>query len=170
MRWESLLLIAFTTAAATPAFGQALTPTVGGAGNGKESAASLLDFSGFWTKPHLGIEQPLSGPGPVVNKARTRQIFDIDGRRLPAASAPLVSSAARFIGDSTSPILNPQAAEVVKERGEMELGGMPFPSARNQCWPEGIPAALANVGMQLLQHRTRSRSFMAMIIKSVACA
>jgi hypothetical protein len=41
---------------------------------------SLTDFSGSWGNPYLyGIEPPLSRPGPVVNKARRRQTFDVDG-------------------------------------------------------------------------------------------
>ena len=116
-----------------------------------QGAISIPDFSGVWAKPHLGIEQPLSGPGPVVNKFRVRQIFDIDGRPLPAATAPLVSAVLQAVGDYTNPILKPAAAEVVKKRGEMELSGMPFPSARNQCWPEGVPAVFAAIGIQMLQ-------------------
>jgi polyhydroxyalkanoate depolymerase len=33
-----------------------------------QGTASIPDFSGVWAKPHLGIESPLSSPGPVVNK------------------------------------------------------------------------------------------------------
>ena len=57
-----------------------------------QGAISIPDFSGIWTKPYLGIESPLSGPTPVVNKFRVRQLFDIEGRPLPAATAPLVSA------------------------------------------------------------------------------
>jgi hypothetical protein len=49
-----------------------------------QGTASIPDFSGIWGNPYLyGIEPPLSGPGPVVNKARRRQTFDVDGRPLP---------------------------------------------------------------------------------------
>jgi hypothetical protein len=34
---------------------------------------------------------------------------------------------------------------------EIELSGMPFPSARNQCWSEGVPAVLAAIGIQIFQ-------------------
>jgi hypothetical protein len=114
--------------------------------------ASLPDFSGAWGNPYLyGIEPPLSGPGPVVNKSRQRQGFDVDGRRLPAANAPLVSSARRLVGDYTNPILNPAAAEVVKKHAEMSLAGGGYPSPRNQCWPEGVPFIFTNSAVQLLQ-------------------
>jgi hypothetical protein len=38
---------------------------------GSQGTASVPDFSGVWGNPYLyGIEPPLSGPGPVVNKSR----------------------------------------------------------------------------------------------------
>jgi len=114
--------------------------------------ASVPDFSGVWGNPYLyGIEPPLSGPGPVVNKSRRRQTVDIDGRRLPPANAPLVSSAIQLVGDYANPILKPAAAEVVKKHAEMSLAGVGYPSPRNQCWPEGVPFIFTNSAVQLLQ-------------------
>jgi hypothetical protein len=53
-----------------------------------QGTARIPDLSGIWGNPYLyGIEPPLSGPGPVVNKARRRQTFDVDGRPLPVANA-----------------------------------------------------------------------------------
>ena len=119
---------------------------------GSQRRASLPDFSGVWGNPYLyGIEPPLSGPGPVVNKSRRPQTVDVDGRRLPAANAPLVSSAIQLVGDYTNPILNPAAAEVVKKHAEMSLAGVGYPSPRNQCWPEGVPFIFTNSAVQLLQ-------------------
>jgi hypothetical protein len=90
-----------------------------------QERGSIPDFSGIWGNPYLyGIEPPLSGPGPVVNKARRRQTFDVDGRPLPAANAPLVSDARQLVGDYTNPILKPEAAEVVKKHAEMSLAGI----------------------------------------------
>ena len=86
------LLIATTSAAAlfsSPAFAQER-------GGG---TASIPDFSGLWGNPYLyGIEPPPSGPGPVVNKMRQRQLRDVDGRPLPPANAPLVSEARQLVG------------------------------------------------------------------------
>jgi hypothetical protein len=114
--------------------------------------ASLPDFSGAWGNPYLyGIEPPLTGPGPVVNKSRQPQVIDADGRRLPAANAPRVSSARRLVGDYTNPILNPAAAEVVKKHADMSLAGVGYPSPRNQCWPEGVPFIFTNAAVLLLQ-------------------
>jgi hypothetical protein len=93
-----------------------------------QGAASTPDFSGVWTKPYIGIESPLSGPGPVTNRSRVIAV-----------------------GDYTNLILKPQAAEVVKKRGEMELSGEPAPNPRNQCWPEGLPLVFRDVGMQMFQ-------------------
>ena len=117
-----------------------------------QGAASIPDFSGIWGNPYLyGIEPPLSGPGPVVNKARRRQTLDVDGRPLPVANAPLVSEAMRLVGDYTNPILKPDTAEVVKKHAEMSLGGVGYPSPRNQCWPQGVPFIFTNDAVQLLQ-------------------
>jgi hypothetical protein len=150
-RRHFLLLVTLAASAATPALAQDVGPAIGPARTGTQTAASIPDFSGLWTKPYIGIELPLSGPSPVVNKSRMRQLFDIDGRRLPAASAPLVSSVLQLVGDYSNPILKAEAAEVVKKNGEMELRGTPVASARNQCWPEGVPYVFRDLGILLLQ-------------------
>jgi hypothetical protein len=117
-----------------------------------QGPASLPDFSGIWGNPYLyGIEPPASGPGPVVNKARRRQGFDVDGERLPAANAPLVSDAQRLVGDYTNPILKPATAEAVKRHADLSLAGVGYPSPRNQCWPEGVPFIFTNHAVQLVQ-------------------
>jgi hypothetical protein len=117
-----------------------------------QGTGSPPDFSGVWGNPYLyGIEPPLSGPGPVVNKSRRRQTVDVDGRPLAAAKAPLVSSAIQLVGDYANPILSPAAAEVVKKHAEMSLAGVGYPSPRNQCWPEGVPFIYTNSAVQLLQ-------------------
>jgi hypothetical protein len=72
----------------------------------KEGA--IPDFSGLWSNPLWpGFEPPLSGPGPVLNKSRRSQVFDADGRRLPAATAPLVSNPSQLVGDYTNPNQSP---------------------------------------------------------------
>jgi hypothetical protein len=114
--------------------------------------ALVPDFSGVWGNPYLyGIEPPLSGPGPVVNKSRRRQVLDVDARPLLATNAPLVSDARQLVGDYTNPILKPEAAEVVKKHAEMSLAGVGYPSPRNQCWPQGVPFIFTNFGVQMLQ-------------------
>jgi hypothetical protein len=138
-------IIATTAAAALfsfPAFTQ----------DRNQGGASLPDFSGLWANPYLyGIEPPLSGPGPVVNTARRRQTLDPDARPLTAANAPLVSDNTKLAGDYTNPILRPEAAEVVKKHAEMALAGLGYPSARNQCWPQGVPFIFTNAAELFLQ-------------------
>jgi hypothetical protein len=141
---RTLIIVTVSAAAlfSSPAFAQERS----------QGTASIPDFSGIWGNPYLyGIEPPLSGPGPVVNKARRRQTFDVDGRPLPIANAPLVSEATQLVGDYTNPILKPEAAEVVKKHAEMSLAGVGYPSPRNQCWPQGVPFIFTNDAVQLLQ-------------------
>jgi hypothetical protein len=45
----------------------------------------------------------------------------------------------RFVGDYTNPILKPEAADIVKKRGEYSLTGNAFPDPWNQCQPEPTP-------------------------------
>jgi len=151
MQRDFLLLVTLAAAAATPCLGQTGAPA-GPASSGTQSAASIPDFSGIWGHPYIpGFEPPLSGPGPVVNKSRRQQVFDADGRPLPAANAPLVFDPRQYVGDYTNPILKPQAAETVKKRGEVELGGVASPTPSNQCWPEPVAYIFWNGGMQMLQ-------------------
>jgi hypothetical protein len=117
-----------------------------------QGAAPIPDFSGIWSHPFVwGFEPPPSGPGPVVNKSRVRQVFDADGRPRPPANAPLVGDPFRLIGDYANPILKPEAAEVVKKHGEITLTGVNYPTPTNQCWPGGVPFIFSSLGMQLLQ-------------------
>ncbi len=137
---DFLFAVMLMAAAMTLAAGQDVTPAIGSANSGTQSAASIPDFSGIWSLPSLNaLEPPLSGPGPVRNRSRVRtgpQAGVGDGRQL--------------VGDYTNPILQPWAAEVVKKFGEISLAGNGFPTPRNQCWPEGVPFVFINRGMQIL--------------------
>jgi hypothetical protein len=142
-------LIIVTTSAAT-LFSSALF-----AQQPSQSNPSIPDFSGMWAYPYWpSFELPLSGPGPVVNKLRLRQMLDADGRPLPAANAPLTGNPLRLVGDYTNPILKPEAAEIVRKQGELELSsGAPTPT--NQCWPSPVPYILRSIGMEMFQHPDR---------------
>ena len=119
-------LAALSAAVATLAFGQA-SP---GAGSG-EATASVPDLSGMWVHPYFpGIEPPASGPGPVFNRTRL-----VPGGQL--------------VGDFTNPILKPQAAAIVKKRGDRS--GMTYPTPSNRCWPSGVPYIFFQPGLQMLQ-------------------
>ena len=135
-RWDFLLVVTLAAAAATPAFGQAVAPTVGPAYSGKESAESIPDFSGLWMHPLPGFEPLSSGPTALVNRAR----------RLNGTGDIL-----KLAGDYTNPILKPEAVEVVKRHGELGLNGIGDPNPRNQCWPAGVPFVFTNGPTQLLQ-------------------
>jgi hypothetical protein len=103
-----LLSVTLAAAAATPAWGQAAAPAIGPAESGTQSAASIPDFSGIWGNSYLyGIEPPLSGPGPVVNKSRVRQRFDADGRPLsPTMNQPHPAQVTpSWYGDSVGRLL-----------------------------------------------------------------
>jgi hypothetical protein len=146
---DFFLLVALAAMAATQAFGQA-RPAVPAPG-GTQGAASIPDFSGIWSHPSFpGFEPPASGPGPVVNKSRRPQM-DFNGQILPPKNNVLVSNPALLVGDYTNPILKPHAAEAVKRKGEMELGGMVGPTPTIQCWPEPVPYIFNGVAMQMLQ-------------------
>jgi hypothetical protein len=132
-RQDFRLLVIVATAAAMPAWGQAVPPAVGTADSG---ATSIPDFAGIWA--HLSwpdLEPPLAGPGPVTNRSRRNGVSNIY----------------QLVGDYTNPILKPQAAEVVKKQGEIELSTGPSPTPSNQCWPGGVPFMFYNIGMQMLQ-------------------
>src|ERR1700691_1553513 len=112
-QWRNFSLV-FTLAAAvvTPAFGQAVAPTVGPAGSGEESAAFIPNFGGLWVNPLPGFEPLPSGPTALVNRSRrpngTGDILKLDG-------------------DYTNPILKPEAAEIVKSHSELGLNGIGDP-------------------------------------------
>ena len=96
-------------------------------------AADAPDFSGFWGRNAFDFEPMPSGPRPVSNVAR-------------GANA----------GDYHNPILKPEAAEVVRERGAMSLTGKPFPDPSNQCAPYPPPFIFVQqLGVQLMQQKDR---------------
>jgi hypothetical protein len=137
LQWKNLPLV-FTLAAlvATPAFGQAVAPTVGPANSEEESAAPIPDLSGVWVHPLPGFEPLASGPTALVNRARR---------------ANGTGDILKLAGDYANPILKPEAAEVVKRHGELGLNGIGDPNPRNQCWPAGVPFVFTNGPTQLVQ-------------------
>ena len=57
----------------------------------------------------------------------------------------------QLVGDYTSPILKPQAAETVRKLGEISLRGATYPLPTTQCWPEPVPYIFNGVAVQMLQ-------------------
>ncbi len=97
-----------------------------GTGVAASSAAAqgVPDFSGHWGRAGLfRFEPPPSGPGPVVNTSRFPDTVE-------------------RVGDYTNPILTPQSAAKVKERGDLQLAGANFADPRNQCRLEPPPFIL----------------------------
>jgi len=140
LQWRNLSLV-FTLAAAvaTPAFGQAVPPTVGPANGGSESEA-IPDFSGLWIHALPGFEPLPSGPTALVNRSRREN-----------GTGDIL----KLAGDYTNPILKPEAAEIVRQHGELGLKGIGDPNPRIQCWPAGVPFVFTNGPTQLLQQPDR---------------
>jgi hypothetical protein len=122
-------LLVLTGAAAMPAWAQTGATT-----------APIPDFSGIWWHPSLpGLEPLASGPTSVTNRSRRNGVSNYD----------------QLVGDFTNPILQPQAAETVKNFGEMSQRGITFPSPANQCWPEPVPYIYKNFAIQIFQQPDR---------------
>jgi hypothetical protein len=135
-RWSLVFATALAAAAAGPAVAQRAPQATVRAEGGTHETASVPDFSGMWAHPFLGFELPPSGPGPVVNQSR-----------LPSGA----SNPDQLVGDYTNPILKPQAAEIVKKRGEISLSGLDFPDPHNQCIYQPVPYIFWNFEIQMLQ-------------------
>lgn len=89
------------------------------------------DFSGLWTRGpaiHSAFKPPASGPGPVLNLTPP-----------PADQVPGLGGYHR--GDYTNPILQPWAANIVRQRGDADAAGR-LVSPGNLCRPFGVPFIL----------------------------
>ena len=136
-QWRHFPLVCTLAAAvATPAFGQAVVPTVGPTNGGSETAEAIPDFSGVWQHALPGFEPLASGPTALVNRSRREN-----------GTGDIL----KLAGDYANPILKPGAAEVVRLHGELGLNGIGDANPRNQCWPIGVPFVFTNGPTQLLQ-------------------
>ncbi len=90
-----------------------------------------------WGKNAFYLEPMASGPQPLRNLNRRR-----NG----------TSDAAQLVGDYHNPILTPEGAAVVKQKGELAIAGKGFPNAQDQCRPMPPPFALVmQLGFVMLQ-------------------
>src|SRR5579872_5416076 len=92
------------------------------------SAVPIPDFSGRYGRNAFNFEPIPNAPQPVVNLSRTP-----DG----------ASNIGQLVGDYRNPILKPEAAEIVRKKGEISLSGRAYPDASNQCRPYNPPFTLA---------------------------
>ncbi len=149
---DFLLLVTLAMTTASPALAQSAAPVAGPAGGAAHGTASIPDFSGVWYHPSFPwFEPPASGPGPVTNRSRGLQ--RPAGLTGSAASPVLkegVSNYDQLVGDYTSPILQPWAAEVVRKFGEISLAGITYPNPSNQCWPEPMPFIFKRLMTQMI--------------------
>ena len=130
-RWKFLFLVTLATTAANSGLGHGPAPAA------SASPASIPNFSGAWAHPSIPGFEPL-GSGPTSLKNFSRREGGVSDNR-------------QLVGDYTNPILNADAAEVVKKHGEMSLAGIGYPTPRNQCWPGGVPFVFTTTAIQFLQ-------------------
>jgi hypothetical protein len=134
-----LLVVMLTGAAAASALGQTPAVAAGPSDSGTQGAVSIPDFSGRWGRNAFNFEPVEGGPKPVVNLARMP-----DG----------TSNIGQLVGDFRNPILKPEAAEIVKKKGEISVSGHTYPDASNQCRPYNPPFTLAmQLGLEMLQKK-----------------
>ena len=108
---------------------------------------AIPDFSGAWGRSVFNFEPTgATGPQPLRNLRRVG----------PDASRPIeVGDPVPLVGDYMNPILRPEAAAVVKQRGEMSASGHDFPDPSNQCATLSTPYLFTiQLGMQLLQRKS----------------
>src|SRR6185436_10389085 len=79
----------------------AVTPALSA---GNETAKSLPDLSGIWVHANPGFEPLASGPTALVNRSRR---------------ANGTGDILKLAGDYRNPILKPEAAEIVRQHGEL---------------------------------------------------
>jgi hypothetical protein len=97
----------------------------------------IPDFSGPWGRNAFDVEPASGNPKPVDNLVR-----------LPNGAG----NASMLVGDYSNPLLKPEAAAVVKRRGELALSGASVPDPSNQCAPFAPPFMFSmELGVQLLQ-------------------
>ena len=105
------------------------------------AAESIPDFSGMWGRNAFNFEPLPGGPVPVTNL-----------KRLPNGAGDPNA----LVGDYNNPILKPEAAAIVKQKGEISLTGTAFPDPSNHCAPYAPPFTFAmQLGVQVLQAKDR---------------
>jgi hypothetical protein len=112
-----------------------------------DSGSPIPDLFGQWGRDMLFFEPPPSGPGPIVNSVRKA-----DGTIVVQDRCCTIVTQGGWLGNHTSPILKPEAAEAVKKFGELSFNGTVAQDLHNSCWPEPPPYVMAlHFGVQIVQ-------------------
>ena len=101
------------------------------------SSDLIPDFGGRWGRNAFNFEPIPGAPQPVINLSR-----------MPNGA----SNIGQLVGDWHNPILKPETAEIIRQKGEMSRSGHTYPDASNQCRPYNPPFTLAmQLGLEILQ-------------------
>jgi hypothetical protein len=99
-----------------------------------DGAAGMMQVR--WGKNAFNFEGMPSGPQPLRNLSRRP-----DG----------TANAGQLVGDYHNPILTPEAATVVKQKGELAIAGKGFPNSQDQCRAVAPPFSSAmQLGFSML--------------------
>src|SRR5438105_1151576 len=101
------------------------------AAQAKDSSASMPDLSGMWARKTFAFERPVSGPGPIGRYSREPNTG----------------------GNFNSPILQPEAAAVIRKRSETLRSGEDYPNPSLNCWPMMSPYIFRVQEMEVLQKK-----------------
>jgi hypothetical protein len=102
---------------------------------------AIPDFSGMWGRNAFNFEPLPNGLPPITNL-----------KRLPNGAG----DPNQLVGDYKNPLLRPEAAEAVRQKGEISKTGANYPDPSNHCAPYAPPFTFAmQLGMQVLQARDR---------------
>ena len=105
------------------------------------AADNVPDFSGRWGRNAFNFEPLPNGPQPLTNLKR----------RADGTGDPL-----QLVGDYMNPILKPEAAQVVKAKGEISKQGLDYPDPSNHCAPYPPPFTFAmQLAVSILQQKDR---------------
>src|SRR3954471_24661451 len=101
-----------------------------------ETANPADAFAGMWARNSFNFEPIAGQPAPLIN---IKRIADGTG------------DGGQVVGDYNNPLLKPEAAEIVRKRGEISKSGRPYPDPSNSCGPYQPPFTYAmELGVQIV--------------------
>jgi len=106
---------------------------IGAAQQPKPIPSFMFTSEGWLGQGGTNFIQPKSGPGPIKNDPKFPYVGNND--------TPGNQSTER-VGDANDPILQPWAAEVVRQHNDLVHKGKRSFVAQARCWPGGGPAQL----------------------------